>query len=161
MTSTGSEGERVFYRKFMVMVCAGLATLALAARPAQAAARFGHPLRYIAFQYAFAQRGKWYCWGGIGPSCFDCSGLIYVAYRRLHIPMPRTTYEMLASRLLVRISKRQARRGDLAFYGPEHVELVAGANVTFGAHAPGQRISKTFDSGYWHPTAYYRVRGGG
>jgi len=152
----------VFYRKFVIMVCAGLTSLALTARPAPAAARVSRiPVRGLAYQYALAQEGKWYCWGGTGPSCYDCSGLVYAAYRSVHILLPRTTYEMLASSELIRISKAQARRGDLAFYGTGHVELVDRANITFGAHAPGQRIGWTRINPYWHPTAYYRVRGGG
>ena len=40
------------------------------------------------------------------------------------ILLPRTTYEMLDSPLLVQISRSQAKRGDLAFFGPGHVEMV-------------------------------------
>jgi cell wall-associated NlpC family hydrolase len=152
----------MLYRKFAITVCACLASLTLAARPAQAAVRhIRHPLRYFAYDYAAGQRGKWYCWGGTGPSCYDCSGLVWAAYRRVHILLPRTTYEMLTSKMLIRISKRQSRRGDLAFYGDGHVEIVAAANITLGAHAPGQRIGFTFDNAAWHPTAYYRIRGAG
>ncbi len=152
----------MFYRKFVIMACVGMTWLALTARPAQAAARLTrHPSRYFAYEYALAQQGKWYCWGGTGPSCYDCSGLVWAAYRSVHIMLPRTTYEMLDSRQLVRISKAQARRGDLAFYGTGHVELVDRRNITFGAHATGQQIGWMRIDPYWHPTAYYRVRGAG
>ncbi len=120
----------MFYRKFVIMVCAGLTWLSFAAsRPAHAAIRASrHPLRVIAYDYAVSQRGKWYCWGGSGPSCYDCSGLVSAAYRHVHILIGRTTYDMLRSGRLIRISRPQARRGDLAFYGryrPAAVLLVS------------------------------------
>jgi cell wall-associated NlpC family hydrolase len=153
----------VFYRKFVIMVCAGLAWLAFAAsRPAHAAIRAGrHPLRVIAYDYAIAQRGKSYCWGGSGPSCYDCSGLVSAAYWHVHIWIGRTTYDMLRSSRLIRISAAQARRGDLAFYGPGHVEFYDKSDVTFGARAPGTRVGWVTFNIVWHPTAYYRVRGAG
>ena len=160
---TCNEGERMFYRKFVIMVCAGLTWLSFAAsRPAHAAIRASrHPLRVIAYDYAVSQRGKWYCWGGSGPSCYDCSGLVSAAYRHVHILIGRTTYDMLRSGRLIRISRPQARRGDLAFYGTGHVEFYDRASVTFGAHTTGTRIGWLRFGAYWHPTAYYRVRGGG
>ena len=78
------------------------------------------------------------------------------AYKHAGINLPRTTYEMLASPLLVRVSVPQ--KGDLAFYGSGHVELYAHGDFTFGAHAPGQIIGWIQFGPWWHPTAYYRVR---
>jgi cell wall-associated NlpC family hydrolase len=153
----------MFYRKFVIMVCAGLTWLAFAAaRPAHAAIRgTRHPLRVIAYDYAVSQHGKRYCWGGSGPSCYDCSGLVSAAYRHVHILIGRTTYDMLRSGRLIRISRSQARRGDLAFYGSGHVEFYDHASVTFGAHTSGTRIGWLRFGSYWQPTAYYRIRGAG
>ena len=153
----------MFYRKFVIMVCAGLTWLTLAAsRPAHAAIRASrHPLRVAAYDYAVSQRGKRYCWGGSGPSCYDCSGLVSAAYRHVHILIGRTTHDMLRSGRLIRISRSQARRGDLAFYGHGHVEFYDRASVTFGAHDTGTRIGWLKFGPYWHPTAYYRVVGAG
>src|SRR5580704_10558491 len=81
-------------------------------------------LRLDAWNFARRQRGKPYKWGGVGPRGFDCSGLVWSAYRRAGVMLPRTTFEMLDSHALIRITWRQARRGDLAFFGREHVELV-------------------------------------
>ena len=154
----------MFHRMFvaMAMVCIALTSLALSGRPAKAATRtVRHPLRYVAYHYATTQHGKWYCWGGTGPSCYDCSGLVYTAYRQVHIWFGRTTYAMLRSGRLVRITHAQARRGDLAFYGTGHVELFDRANITFGAHDVGTRIGWVRFNRYWHPTACYRVKGAG
>jgi len=152
----------MFFRKFVIMVCAALTSVTFAAWPAHASSRGSRrPLRVIAYDFAVAQRGKWYCWGGTGPSCYDCSGLVYAAYLHVHILLGRTTYEMLDGDQLVRISPAQARRGDLAFFGTGHVELVDHGPVTFGAHASGQQIGWLMTNSYWHPTAYFRVIGAG
>lgn len=115
-------------------------------------------LRLSAWHYALRQRFKPYIWGGIGPRGYDCSGLVWAAYRSVGIILPRTTYEMLDSRALIRISWRKARRGDLAFFGREHVELFRYGNWTFGAEHTGTRIGFHKMHWYWHPTMYFRVR---
>jgi cell wall-associated NlpC family hydrolase len=150
------------HRKLVIKVCALLTSLLSFAGPAHASTSDGGlRLRVSAYRYAVAQAGKWYCWGGVGPSCYDCSGLVYEAYRHVGIPVPRTTYEMLDSPLLVRISRSQAKRGDLAFFGPGHVEMVDTPNISFGADTYGTKIGWTVSTAYWHPTAYYRIRGAG
>ena len=114
------------------------------------------PARLRAFYWARTQYGKPYIFGGTGPNGYDCSGLVMEAYKHAGINLPRTTYEMLASPLLVRVSVPQ--KGDLAFYGSGHVELYAHGDFTFGAHAAGQIIGWIQFGPWWHPTAYYRVR---
>ena len=126
----------------------------LAPSPASAAAA---PKRLVALRWAERQAGKWYCFGGTG-GCFDCSGLVMSAYRHAGISIPRTTYGMLASSKLRRIPAGQRKRGDLAFYGSGHVELVT-AGGTFGAAAPGTQVGWHHPSAWWHPTMYFRVNG--
>ena len=151
------------FRKFVIMVCTALTFLAFGMQSAQASSvSYGTRLRVVAYDYATAQAGKWYCWGGTGPSCYDCSGLIYEAYlRSVGIWIGRTTYDMLDSRRLVRIRASQARRGGLAFFGTGHVMLVDRRNVVFGATTTGARIGWMTTNVVWHPTAYYRVIGAG
>jgi cell wall-associated NlpC family hydrolase len=144
------------------MAFAALTLLTFAVAPARATTLSNrNPLRITAYDYAVAQAGKWYCWGGSGPSCYDCSGLVYEAYLSVDIDLGRTTYDMLDSGELIRIRADQARRGDLAFFGSGHVELVDHGPITFGAHATGQQIGWITTNIDWHPTAYYRVRGAG
>ncbi len=114
-------------------------------------------LRIDVWRYALRQRGKPYLWGGTGPAGFDCSGLVYAAYRTAGVGLPRTTYEMLGNWRLIRISKSQARRGDLAFFGSGHVELYDHGGWTFGAQDSGTRIGFHRMNAFWHPTMYFRV----
>ena len=132
------------------------------ATPAQAATAHAirMKLRLEIWHWALHQKGKPYIWGGTGPHGFDCSGLVYSSYRHHGVKLPRTTEEMLGNWHLKRISKRQARRGDLAFFGSGHVELYDHGNWTFGAARPGTRIGYHRMNAYWHPTMYFRVRRG-
>jgi cell wall-associated NlpC family hydrolase len=123
------------------------------AEPAGARHREWRRLR--AYEWAASRAGDPYQWGGTGPG-FDCSGLVMMAYRHAGVYLPRTTTEMLASRLLVRIW--HPRMGDLAFYGPWHVELFRKWGYTFGAHDAGSLVGLVHYGWWWRPTAFYRVR---
>jgi cell wall-associated NlpC family hydrolase len=113
--------------------------------------------RLRAYDWALTKKGHPYQFGGTGPG-FDCSGLVMMAYRHAGIHLPRTTFEMLASPLLVRV--RHPHRGDLAFYGSGHVELFVKWGYTFGAHDYGSPVSRVHYGWGWVPTAFYRVRVG-
>jgi cell wall-associated NlpC family hydrolase len=115
-------------------------------------------MRLTVWRYALAQRGKPYIWGGTGPYGFDCSGLVYAAYRAAGIILPRTTYEMLTSWRLVRIPKSEAREGDLAFFGTGHVEIYDYGQWTLGAQHTGTVVGLHRMNAYWHPTMYFRIR---
>lgn len=140
-------------KRIVLLALAGLSCLFLLPQAAaHASARHREPARILAMRWALRQHGKWYCWGGTGPSCFDCSGLVMEAYEHAGIDLPRTTGEMLGSRLLRRVAT--PRKGDLAFYGRNHVELYAHGDLTFGAHETGQRIGWIQE---WEQPAFYRV----
>lgn len=139
------------------MLAASLAVVMLVPLGQPRASASTTPKRLTALWWAERQAGKWYCWGGTGPSCFDCSGLVMEAYRHAGIWLPHSTYSMLSSRKLVRIPASERRRGDLAFYGTGHVELVTWTG-TFGAASSGTRIGWHHPSTWWHPTMYFRVR---
>ena len=113
-------------------------------------------MRVRAYYWALSQKGHPYIYGGTGPG-YDCSGLVMMAYRHVGIDLPRTTYEMLGSPLLVKTNHPQI--GDLAFYGTGHVELFRRWGYTYGAHDSGSVVSLIRYGWGWKPTAYYRVRG--
>jgi hypothetical protein len=111
-----------------------------------------------ALDWAETQTGKPYVWGGTGPYGYDCSGLVDEAFLHQGITLPRTTYGMLTSPHLVRTDNPQ--RGDLAFFGTGHVEIVTVWNdATFGALDTGTLIGwhTYYPQGGWAPTAFYRV----
>ncbi|MGC5014664.1 C40 family peptidase [Streptosporangium sp. DT93] len=82
-------------------------------------------------EYAMAQRGKPYVWGGTGPAGYDCSGIIYMAYRSVGLTIPRTTFGQWPFGVRVPAGEEQA--GDLVFFNsgpgtgpdrPGHVGMV-------------------------------------
>jgi cell wall-associated NlpC family hydrolase len=119
------------------------------------------PKRWLAFRWAKAhEAGHWYCWGGTGPSCYDCSGAVQRAYSAIGIWLPRTVSDMIHSGRLYRISASQARKGDLVTWGEFHVEFVAYRwRWTFGAHDSGSRVSSVRTWSY--PHTFWRVRRAG
>ena len=94
-----------------------------------------------AIGYARAQVGKPYCWGGTGPSCYDCSGLVMKAYGS---SIPRTSQAQWAA--LPHVPSPQP--GDLVFApgsdgtqaAPGHVGLVIGGGRVIQAYATGTPI---------------------
>jgi peptidoglycan DL-endopeptidase CwlO len=114
-------------------------------------------IRLTALRWAEHQAGKWYCWGGNGPSCYDCSGLVVAAYHAAGVTLPRSTYGMLDSSVLREVPARDRKPGDLAFYGSGHVELVT-ASGTFGALDYGTQIGWHEPSEWWYPTMYFEVK---
>jgi cell wall-associated NlpC family hydrolase len=153
--------HRVFHRLLiMILMSTFLVTLPIVTSH-QAATASTQARRVAAYLWAYHHRGDWYCWGGTGPSCFDCSGLIEAAYAHEGLHFGRTTYAMLASWRLVRERESQARPGDLAFYGTGHVEFFIRPGLTYGAAAPGTRIGWHRWNAWWHPTMFFRVRGAG
>jgi peptidoglycan DL-endopeptidase CwlO len=84
--------------------------------PPDAQARF-----VVAF--AAAQVGRRYCWGGTGPECFDCSGLVQTAWGAAGVRLPRTSGAMGAE--LASVPLDEVRAGDILWW-PGHVGIYAG-----------------------------------
>lgn len=82
-----------------------------------------HKVRYqhaklTAMAKLMSQVGKPYRWGGKSPTTgFDCSGLIYYAYKDLiRVPLPRTANEMYHLRDAAPVKKSELESGDLVFF---------------------------------------------
>lgn len=95
---------------------------------------------------AMRQRGDAYAYGATGPGAFDCSGLIYFAYRQAGFPVPRTSGAQAG--FTRRIAKSNMSAGDLMFFygsgGVYHAAIFIGwsrGHATM-VHSPGsgQRV---------------------
>ncbi|MFJ2031939.1 C40 family peptidase [Streptosporangium sp. NPDC087985] len=87
-----------------------------------------------ALQWAMAQRGTPYVWGGTGNGGFDCSGLMLRAYGAAGIKLPRVTYDQYAA-FSKKIAWKDLRPGDLAFFsGLGHVGMIS--KPGYMVHAP-------------------------
>lgn len=76
-------------------------------------------------KYAMAQRGDRYRWGATGPSSWDCSGLISVAFKKgAGKALPHFTGGI--QKKGVKVSKKNLKRGDIVFPQRGHVGIYLG-----------------------------------
>ena len=101
------------------------------------------PARLAQRVVAFAKRqlGVRYSWGGISRRTgFDCSGLVYAAYRSIGRKLPHSTWGQMD--LGVRVRFKRLRPGDLLFTnGGGHVVLVVSKRAAIQAPHTGARVS--------------------
>jgi cell wall-associated NlpC family hydrolase len=90
--------------------------------------------------YARRQVGVPYSWGGTSPNAgFDCSGLVYAAYRSIGRAIPHSSWDQL--RLGVPVGFARLRAGDLLFTeGGGHVQLVVSNKAAISAPQTGERV---------------------
>ncbi len=107
------------------------------------------PAGVEAVTFALAQRGKPYVWGGVGPSGYDCSGLMQTAWAHAGVPISRVSSTQLrdgaptTAALLV--------PGDLVltpgiegtFASPGHIGMYIGNNLVLQAPRTGDVIKVT------------------
>ena len=109
-----------------------------------------------AIAFAEAQLGKPYCWGGQGPACFDCSGLVFAAYAAAGIHIARTTYQWQQDGPQIPLS--QIQPGDLLFSAgsdgtptnPGHVVMYLGGGQVIQAPETGEDVQ--IDPSTWPPS---------
>lgn len=110
---------------------------------------------------ALKQRGKPYEWGAEGPDTFDCSGLAIFAYRAGGVNLlrmaGRTTYTMIASPNLTRVTKDALLNGDLVFFqdGGDVHHMGIYLNDGYMIHAPSTGDVVKLSS---INASYYRAR---
>lgn len=104
------------------------------------------------------QVGKPYRWGGTSPSTgFDCSGLVYYAYKDLmRIKMPRTANEMYHLRDAAPIQRGELESGDLVFFritkrgAADHVGVYLGNGKFIQSPRSGEDIKISYlADNYW------------
>ncbi len=75
--------------------------------------------------YAYAQRGDRYVWGASGPSKWDCSGLVSVAFKKgAGIRLPHFTGGI--QKRGYKVSRKNLKRGDIIFPQRGHVGIYLG-----------------------------------
>lgn len=95
----------------------------------------------MAIQYALAQVGKPYEWGATGPNSFDCSGLVWAAYKYAGITLGRTTFQQVLDG--VSITESELAPGDLRFPDAGHVQLYLGQGRIVEAPTQGEDVRVT------------------
>ena len=90
--------------------------------------------------FARHQIGVPYSWGGTSRATgFDCSGLVYAAYRSIGWNIPRSSWDQLGAGRAVRFAR--LRPGDLLFTeGGGHVQLVVSKRAAISAPQTGERV---------------------
>jgi cell wall-associated NlpC family hydrolase len=124
-----------------------------------AVASVGHGVTYngpasgnarLALEYAFAQKGAPYHYGGTGPysAGYDCSGLVMMAWQHAGVSLPRVVPDQYnATR---RVSRSDLQPGDLVFFdGLGHVGLYVGNNQFIHAPHTGTVVQIESLSGYY------------
>lgn len=94
---------------------------------------------------AYAQMGKKYRPGGASPQKgFDCSGLVWWAYKQHGIKIPRITKDQAKTGKAV--SRKMAKAGDIVVFrtgrGPQglHTGLYAGDGCFIHSPRPGKKV---------------------
>lgn len=93
--------------------------------------------------YAYAQLGKPYCYAGVGPDCYDCSGLTMMAWAQAGVSMPHGSYAQQA--MFPAVSMSQLQVGDLVFWDG-HVGIYVGGGSVLHAPHTGTTVQIT---GIW------------
>ncbi len=104
-----------------------------------------------AVQFAAAQLGVPYRWGGTGADGFDCSGLTQAAYGAAGVSLPRVAQDQFDGGPRV-AAETTVEPGDLLFYGSsttsiEHVGLYVGAGEMIDAPQTGADVRE--EPGDW------------
>jgi murein DD-endopeptidase len=104
-------------------------------------------------QQATRQVGAPYRYGGVTPQGFDCSGLVYFAYRQAGIAVPRSVAEQYRYAKPLRLA--DAQPGDVLFFrlgsrGASHVGIVTEGEHFVHAPRGGKSVMlASLDNPYW------------
>jgi peptidoglycan DL-endopeptidase CwlO len=109
-----------------------------------------NPLALAAVAYAYAQYGKPYWWAHEGPDYFDCSGLVWAAYKSTGYLLPRVANDQYHA--TTPISADQLLPGDLVFFSVtsrtdwttiSHVGMYVGDGLMIEAPRTGETVTVT------------------
>jgi cell wall-associated NlpC family hydrolase len=87
--------------------------------------------------YATAQLGKDYCYAGVGPSCFDCSGLTQQAWAQAGVYMPHNSEAQIG--MFPQVPMNALQPGDIVWF-PGHVGIYVGGGAVVNATHTGDFV---------------------
>lgn len=100
-----------------------------------------------ALDFALAQIGDPYVYGGTGPNSWDCSGLVMKSWAAAGVSIPRVVGPQMASGKSIPLSELQP--GDIVAYGDmSHDGLYLGNGRVVHAPRPGKSVEITSMSGF-------------
>jgi len=115
--------------------------------------RYGnHMLTRNILRTAYSMLGVPYCFGGISPSGFDCSGFVCYVFGKAGISLPRMAD--LQYDAVKHISRGSLKTGDLVFFqtycpGASHVGIYVGdGKFIHASSSKGISVAEVF-TGYW------------
>ncbi|WP_235030695.1 C40 family peptidase [Nonomuraea solani] len=112
-----------------------------------------------ALQFAFAQIGKPYRFGGTGPGSYDCSGLTQAAWRTGGVSLPRTTWTQWSWGAARQVPLTDLQPGDLLFSkGLGHMGMYAGNGKMVHAPQTGDVVKVVDLDDYWRTRLLGAVR---
>jgi cell wall-associated NlpC family hydrolase len=102
-----------------------------------------------ALDYAYAQLGKPYIYGGTGPKGYDCSGLTMMSWRAAGVSIPRVVPDQYAATHLV--AKANLQPGDLVYFdGMGHEGMYVGGGQFIHAPHTGSVVKlDSMSNPYW------------
>ena len=101
----------------------------------------------VAINFALAQLGDPYVYGGTGPNSWDCSGLIMKAWAAAGVSLPRVVGPQMAA--TTRVPMNALQPGDLVAYGSmAHIGMYLGGGRVVHAPRPGKSVEITGLSGF-------------
>lgn len=117
-----------------------------------------------ALAFARAQIGKPYKWGATGPNSFDCSGLVYSAFKSVGVVLPRTTATLhtaaVAGRQLKLVPRSELVVGDLVFPDAGHVGIYSGNGMFVEAPRAGLKVREVKVWGFLYAARVQPVTAG-
>lgn len=100
-----------------------------------------------AINFALAQLGDPYVYGGTGPNSWDCSGLVMKAFAAAGVNLPRVVGPQMSAGK--RVPFDQLQPGDLVAYASmSHIGIYLGNGKVVHAPRPGKSVEITTLSGF-------------
>ncbi len=101
----------------------------------------------VAIDFALAQLGDPYVYGGTGPNGWDCSGLVQKAWAAAGVSLPRVVGPQMSA--TKRIPMSALRAGDLVAYSSmSHIGIYLGNGRVVHAPRPGKSVEITGLGGF-------------